>query len=148
MRLDGTYTFPASRQIVWDTLLDPEALRACIPGVETFERIGDDEYQATMKIGVAAIKGSYTSKIRVFDQQAPTHYKLAIDAHGVTGTVRGEATIDLNEDGPDSTTIAWGGDAQVGGTVASVGQRMLGGVAKMTVGQLWKAMEGQIKARQ
>ncbi|MFI5268531.1 MAG: SRPBCC domain-containing protein, partial [Chloroflexota bacterium] len=61
---------------------------------------------------------------------------------------RGEGTFDLVEDGPDKTIINWSADAQVGGLVAGVGQRMLGGVAKMTVGQLWKAMDGQIKERQ
>jgi hypothetical protein len=148
MKLDGSYTFNAPRQLVWETLQDPEALRACIPGVETFEQIGPDEYQATMKIGVATIKGTYSSKIRVFDQQPPSHYKLAVDAHGGPGVVRGEGTFDLVEEGPDKTVLNWVADGQVGGTVAAVGQRMLGGVAKMTVGQLWKSMEEQIKARQ
>jgi len=148
MKLDGTYTFEAPRKLVWDTLQDPEALRNAIPGVEAFEKIGPDEYNAKMKIGVAAIKGTYTSKIRVFDQQEPSHYKLSIDATGSPGFVKGEGTFELLEDGPDKTTINWSGDAQIGGLVAGVGQRMLGGVAKMTVGQLWKAMESQIKERQ
>ena len=148
MKLDGAYSFEAPRQLVWDTLQDPESLKKCIPGVETFDQTGPDEYQAKMKIGVASIKGAYTSKIRVFDKQEPAHYKLGIDANGTPGFVRGEGTFDLVEDGPDKTTINWSADAQVGGLVAGVGQRMLGGVAKMTVGQLWKAMDGQIKERQ
>ena len=148
MKLDGSYTFSAPRQLVWDTLQDPEALQKAIPGVESFEQTGPDEYAAKMKIGVASIKGNYSSKIRVFDKQEPSHYKLGIDANGTPGFVRGEGTFELVEDGPDKTTVNWSADAQVGGLVAGVGQRMLGGVAKMTVGQLWKAMEGQIKEKQ
>jgi len=147
MKLDGSYTFDAPRQVVWDTLQDPEALRKCIPGVEEFNETGPDQYQARMKIGVAAIKGMYSAKLRAFDQQAPSHYKLSIDANGTPGFVRGEGTFDLVEDAPDKTTVKWEADAQVGGLVAGVGQRMLSGVAKMTVGQLWKAMEDQIKEK-
>jgi len=148
MKLDGSYTFEAPRQVVWDTLQDPEALKKCIPGVETFEEIGQDEYQTRMKIGVASIKGTYSAKIRAFDKQEPSHYKLGIDATGTPGFVRGEGTFDLVEDAPGQTTVKWEADAQVGGLVAGVGQRMLSGVAKMTVGQLWKAMDGQIKEKQ
>ena len=82
MKLDGSYTFDAPRKLVWDTMQDPEALRKSIPGVETFEQTAPNEYQAKMKIGVGAIKGSYGSKIKVFDQQEPSHYKLSIDATG------------------------------------------------------------------
>ena len=144
MKLDGTYTFNAPRQAVWTTLQDPDALRACIPGVEKFDKTGPDEYEATMRMGVGAIKGSYTGKIRMFDLQEPSHYKLAIDARGTPGFVSGEATFDLAEDGPGKTTLTWVADGQVGGPVAAVGQRMLGGVAKMTVGQFWKAMESRV----
>ena len=147
MKLDGSYTFNAPRDLVWDTLQDPEALKACIPGVETFEQTGPGEYQATMKIGVGSVKGTYSGKIRVFDEQRPSHYKLAVEAKGTPGFVRGEATFELAEDG-DQTGMTWNADAQVGGTIAIVGQRMISGVAKMTVDQLWKAMEEQIKQRQ
>jgi len=148
MKLDGTYTFNAPRQLVWETLQDPEALRKAIPGVESFETVGPNEYRAAMKVGVGAIKGTFTGKIRVFDQQPPSHYKLAVDAQGGPGTVHGEGTFELVEDGPDKTILNWVADGQVGGTVAAVGQRMLGGVAKTTVGQLWKSMDEQVKARQ
>lgn len=148
MKLDGSYTFDAPRQLVWDTMQDPQALRNAIPGVESFEQTSPNEYTAKMKIGVGAIKGSYNGKIKLFDQNEPEHYKLSIDASGTPGFVRGEGTFELLEDGPGKTTMNWSGDAQVGGLIAGVGQRMLTGVAKMTVGQLWQAMERQIKERQ
>jgi carbon monoxide dehydrogenase subunit G len=147
MKLDGTYTFDAPREKVWAVLQDPDALRACIPGVERFEATGAGEYEIGMRIGVGAIKGSYSGKIRMFDQQEPAHYKLGIDAKGTPGLVSGEASFDLAEDGPAKTLLTWAADGQVGGAVAAVGQRMLSGVAKMTVGQFWKAMDEQIKAR-
>lgn len=148
MKIDGVYTFQAPRQLVWETVQDPDALQRCIPGVESFERTGDDEYRATMKIGVGAIRGTYNAKIRIFDQRAPEHYKLAVEAQGAAGFVRGEGTFELAEQGAGATELRWSADAQIGGAVAAVGQRMLGGVARMTVGQLWSALDAQVKARQ
>ncbi|MEK7215559.1 MAG: carbon monoxide dehydrogenase subunit G [Chloroflexota bacterium] len=148
MKLDGVYTFHAPRQLVWETVLDPEALRRCIPGLETFEPAGQDEYAATMKIGVGSIKGSYSAKIRIFDLREPEHYKLSVEAKGTPGFVRGEGSFNLRADDAETTTLRWEADAQIGGAVAAVGQRMLGGVAKMTIGQLWVALDAQVKARQ
>ncbi len=147
MKLDGTYTFNAPREVVWATLQDPDALRACMPGVEQFEQTGPDDYRAVMRIGVGNIKGSYTSAIRVFDRREPEHYKLAVEARGTPGFVRGEATCDLSADASDRTTLTWSADGQVGGTIAAVGQRLLGGVARMTITQLFKAMDQQVQER-
>ena len=148
MKLDGTHTFHAPRQLVWDTVQDPAELRACIPGLETFEPVGPDEYAATMKIGVGSIKGSYTAKIRIFDLNEPEHYRLSVEAKGTPGFVRGEGSFKLTADDAETTTLHWEADAQIGGAVAAVGQRMLGGVARMTVGQLWAALEARVKQRQ
>ncbi len=145
MKLDGSYSFDAPRDIVWDILQDPVALRNCIPGVETFEQTGPDEYSATIRMGVASIKGTYTSKIRVFDQERPSHYKLAIEAQGKPGFVRGDALVELKEEAPSKTTVLWSGDGTIAGPIATVGQRIMSGVAKMTIDQLWKSMDEQIR---
>jgi uncharacterized protein len=65
MRLDGTYTFDAPRQKVWEVLQDPETLRACMPGVDKFDKVGTDEYEMAMKVGVGAIKGTYAGDSHV-----------------------------------------------------------------------------------
>ena len=101
-----------------------------------------------MKIGVGSIKGTYRAKIRIFDLHAPEHYRLSVEATGTPGFVRGEGAFDLVADDAETTTLRWEADARIGGAVAAVGQRMLGGVAKMTVGQLWAALAAQVKERQ
>ena len=65
MRVNGTYTFPAPRDRVWNLLLDPEALRGALPGCEEMRLVGEDDYEAVMTVGVGSIKGTYAGKITV-----------------------------------------------------------------------------------
>ena len=64
MKLEGSHDVPAPRQKVWDAFLDPEQLRQAIPGCEKLEALGNDEYKATMKVGVGGVKGTFEGKVR------------------------------------------------------------------------------------
>jgi len=139
MKVEGVYTFPGSPQQVWDLLLDPESLRSCIPGVESLTETGTDQWDAVMKVGVAAIKGTYKGKVGIVDKEAPTNYTLQIEGSGGPGFVKGAAKIFLEPDG-DNTRVRVDGDGQVGGMLAGVGQRMLPGVAKMLMNQFFECL--------
>ncbi len=143
MKVEGSYTFDAPRDRVWSVLLDPASLQGCIPGCETMTTTGEDQYEAVMKVGVAAIRGTYKGKVRIADKQEPDRYKLLVEGSGGPGFVRGEAQIELVDQG-GSTLINVQGDGQVGGTVAGVGQRMLGGVAKMLMGQFFECLRKRL----
>lgn len=146
MKVEGSYTFKAPRDQVYQTLLDPDALRACLPGVQRFEKVGEDQYEATMKIGVAAVKGEYAGKVQIQNKQEPSHYEMAIEGSGGPGFVKGIGSVDL-EDKDSGTLLKYVGDAQVGGMLAGVAQRMLPGITKMMAGEFFKAMEKQIQSR-
>ncbi len=143
MKVEGSYTFDAPRDRVWSMLMSPDSLQACIPGCETMNTTGEDQYEAVMKVGVAAIRGTYKGKVRITDKQEPESYKLLVEGSGGPGFVRGEALINLVDQG-GTTQINVQGDGQVGGTVAGVGQRMLGGVAKMLMGQFFECLKKQL----
>ena len=146
MKLEGAHDIPAPRQKVWDAFLDPERLRQAIPGCEKLEAIGPDEFKATMKIGVAAVKGTFEGKVRLLDKKPPDSYKLAVEGSGGPGFVRGETLITLTDiDG--GTRVSYSADVQVGGLIAGVGQRMLGGVTKMMADQFFNRMSELLTAR-
>ncbi|HET9001124.1 MAG TPA: carbon monoxide dehydrogenase subunit G [bacterium] len=140
MRLEGTNMLPASVETVWKTINDPEALRRCTPGLKELKEIGPDTYQATLTVGIAAVKGTYAGTLAITDKRAPTHYKISLDGSGGAGFMKGEGTVDLEAQG-DGTALKWVGDLQIGGLIAGVGQRMLGGVGKMLIGQFFKCLE-------
>jgi carbon monoxide dehydrogenase subunit G len=143
VKLEGSYTFNATPEKVWALLLSPDSLKNCIPGCEKLEPTAEDSYTATMKVGVAAIRGTYNGKVRITDKNEPNGYTLHVEGSGGPGFVRGEARISLAPQG-DNTTVTVDADGQVGGTVAGVGQRMLGGVAKMLMNQFFDCMHKQL----
>ena len=142
MKLEGSYDMPVPRQRVWDAFLDPEQLRQAIPGCEKLEALGSDEYKATMKIGVAAVKGTFEGKVRLSDKKPPDSYRLAVEGSGGPGFIRGDTVITLS-DADGGTRVSFSADVQVGGLIAGVGQRMLGGVSKMMADQFFNRM-GQL----
>jgi uncharacterized protein len=146
MKIEGEYTFGAPPERVWGLLQDPEALSRALPGVEQFKAIGPHEYEATVRAGVAAVRGTYRGRIRMADLQPPERYTLSANGQGSAGTFDATARISLvGQDG--RTALRYEADAQVGGPVAGVGQRMLGGVGKLMANQFFKAMEDQLNSQ-
>ena len=145
MKISGTQTFPAPRQKVWEFLVDPQRIAKCLPGCEKLEAVGENEYSSQINVGLAAVKGVYTGKIKLDEMQPPSHYKMLIDGKGKQGFIKGFGTLDL-EDQNGQTLLQYTGDIQVGGPLASVGQRMIDGAAKMMIGQFFTAMEAEIQA--
>jgi carbon monoxide dehydrogenase subunit G len=111
-----------------------------MPGCEDLKEIGPDQYEATVKIGIAAVKGTYKAKISIKEKQPPSHYVLSGQGSGGPGFMQGDVAIDLEEKGGE-TVVNYNTDAKVGGLIAGVGQRMIGGVSKMMVDQFFKKME-------
>ena len=145
MKLEGSYDIPAPREKVWNAFLDPGQLKQAIPGCEKLEPLGNDEYKATMKVGVAAVKGTFEGKVRLMDKNPPNSYRMAVEGSGGPGFVRGDTVITLTDEG-GGTKVSYTADMQVGGLIAGVGQRMLGGVSKMMADQFFNKMGDLLKA--
>jgi uncharacterized protein len=145
MKVEGVYTFPGPPQQVWDLLLSSDSLRACIPGVESLTETSPDHFDAVMKVGVAAIKGTYKGKVAIVEKDPPGSYTLQIEGSGGPGFVKGSARIFLEPEG-EATRVRVEGDGQVGGMLAGVGQRMLPGVAKMLMNQFFECLIGKLTA--
>ena len=139
MKIEGSHDIPAPRQRVWDAFLDPAQLKQAIPGCEKLEALGNDEFKATMKVGVAAVKGIFEGKVRLMDKNPPDSYRMSVEGSGGPGFVRGETTITLSDVGA-GTKVSYAADVQVGGLIAGVGQRMIGGVSKMMADQFFNKM--------
>jgi carbon monoxide dehydrogenase subunit G len=146
MKIEGRYSFPGSCQQVWDLLTSPEELQHCTPGCKKLDPVADDEFKATMEIGVGPIKGTFSGKIQMKEKDPPRSYKLIVEGSGAAGFVRGEGALSLQEETDNNTVVIVKGDAQVGGLVAGVGQRLLEGVAKQFMGQFFRCMQTRLEA--
>jgi carbon monoxide dehydrogenase subunit G len=143
VNLDGSAVLHADPDKVWAVITDPAVLARTIPGCESLEKTGADEYKMNVSVGVGAIRGTYAGEVRLTDQDRPKSYVMHASGAGAPGQVRATVTINLAGDG-DSTTLTYSADAVVGGPVAGVGQRMMTGVAKRMAGQFFKAIDAEL----
>jgi len=143
MTLDGTHRFKAPRDRVWAAFTDPAVLARATPGCERLDPVGPDEFEATLSIGVAAVKGVYQGRLRITDKQAPDGYTLHVEGSGRPGFVKGVGRLVLTEqDG--GTLVAIQAEAQVGGLIAAVGQRLVGAAGRMLMSQFFSALEAEV----
>jgi carbon monoxide dehydrogenase subunit G len=143
VNLDGSAVLHGSPDEVWAVITDPAVLARTIPGCESLEQTGDDEYRMNVTVGVGAIRGTYAGEVRLSDQERPTSYVMHASGAGGPGNVRATVTINLEPHG-DGTALTYSADAVVGGAVAGVGQRMISGVAKRMAGQFFKAIDDEL----
>ena len=140
MQVKSSYTFNAPAATVWETILDPQTIARCMPGCQALDPLGDDQYEAVINVGVGSIKASYKAKITLADQVPPTSYVLKVEGNGSPGFVHGNAAISLSEQ-DQKTTLTVIGEAQVGGTIARVGQRLLGTVSNRMMDNFFNCLQ-------
>ena len=145
MKLAGEYSFQASIQEVWDALFDPAVLAAVMPGCEKLEMV-DGSYLGDINVKVGPIQGKFSGKVDLSDMVEPNSYKMVVDGKGSTGFVKATATINLESE-DTGTKVKYDADAQVGGKIASVGQRLIETSAKAIVKQSLEGLAENIKIR-
>jgi carbon monoxide dehydrogenase subunit G len=145
MRVHGTFQFRAPPAAVYRALLDPVALQACIPGCERLESTGPRQYRATVKVGIAAIRGTFQGDVSISDEEPDRGYQMQVTAKGGPGTVAGGATIRLSPAG-EETTVDVEGDARIAGPAAGVAQRLFGGIATSMMNQFFGCMQSRVSA--
>ena len=145
MDIFGSYTFDVPADRVWDLLMDPAALSSCIPGCTRFEPDGEDRYAVTLTVALAAITGTYNGTVNLTDKTLHTSYRLVMEGHGRAGFVKGSSVISLRPAGA-STAVDVSGAVHTGGPIARVGQRLIGGVARMMLDRFFACLKAKLEA--
>jgi carbon monoxide dehydrogenase subunit G len=145
MKLAGDYLFDAPVEEVWNALFDPEILAAVMPGCEKLERV-DGRYRGELNVKVGPVQGKFSGTVDLKDTDEPRSYTMIIDGRGAPGFVKAKASVTLEGEG-GGTRIRYDADAQVGGKVASVGQRLLEASARAIVKQSLEGLHENIKIR-
>lgn len=145
MDIFGSYTFDVSADRVWDLLMDPAALSSCIPGCTRFEPDGEDRYAVTLTVALAAITGTYNGTVNLTDKTLHTLYRLVMEGQGRAGFVKGSSVISLRPAG-ESTAVDVSGAVHTGGPIARVGQRLIGGVARMMLDRFFACLKAKLEA--
>jgi uncharacterized protein len=145
MQIQGTHTFKAPQQIVWDALQNPTLLSMALPGGEQLEKLDENEYKAAMNVRVGPVQGKFEGKIELTEINQPDSYRMKVSGQGAPGFVNGEGNVRLEASGAE-TIMHYTGDVQVGGKIAGVGQRLIDSTAKSIIRQGLAALDAQIEA--
>ncbi len=145
MKVDGHKRIAASREETYRMLTDPSVLVRTMPGLKALVLVEDGSYAAEMEMGVASIKGKYQGRMEIIDQVPAESYRLVMNGQGPGGFVTVTMLVSFESQDAD-TEVVYSGEAQVGGTVAGVGQRMLSGVAGYIVNQFFTSIAKEAMA--
>ncbi|HEY2018568.1 MAG TPA: carbon monoxide dehydrogenase subunit G [Bryobacteraceae bacterium] len=142
MKVSGDYTLNLPQERAYALLLDPAILAKCMPGCEALDRIAENEYAMRMKMVLASISGQFNGKVTIADANPPTSYRLIVEGTGKIGFMKGDGVLTLSPAGT-GTSVHFEGDVQVGGTIASVGQRMLDTTARMLIKRFFDKLSAE-----
>ena len=146
MKLTGSHELDMPRQEVWEALLDPDVIAATLPGCDALEEVGENEYVAPIRVGVGPVEGKFEGRFTLSDINPPESYHLDIEGKGPSGFMRGAADIRLEQNG-SGTILHYEVHANIGGRVASVGQRLIDSTGKLVARQGLKRLEKKMKER-
>src|SRR5262249_46465336 len=140
VRIDGQFVFEGIAPVtVWDFLTDASRIAQCLPGCEKLVQTGEGVYEMQMKIGVGAISGTFAGGIQLHDLQPTSEYQMTVNGSGSPGFINGKGTVQLTPN-DTGTMLQYSGDVSAGGLIASVGQRMISGAARMVIDQFFKCV--------
>jgi carbon monoxide dehydrogenase subunit G len=144
MKIEGQFTFEGLAPLaVWGFLTDENQIAQCLPGCEKLEQAGDGSFDLRMRFGIGAISGVFSGSIRLHDLHPTSEYQMTVNGSGAPGFVQGEGTIRLTPD-DTGTLLHYSGDVSAGGAIASLGQRMISGAARMVIDQFFKCVAGKL----
>jgi len=133
MKLTGSYTIAAPLSDVWQKLTDPDVLRRATPGCQSLEEKAPYQYRAVLKAGIGPVKGTFHGDIALTDIVPEKSYTMTSRAASTVGFVEGVGRVELESNGDGTTIVHFSGEAKVGGTLASVGGRLVEAAAQKNI---------------
>jgi hypothetical protein len=146
MKIQGEHTFDAPREQVWRALLDPEVLARTLPGCERLERTAENEFRGVLNVQVGPVKGQFQGTLQLSDLVPLEGYHMKLDGSGPAGFMNGAGTLRLAEAPAGGTVLRYDLDAQVGGKLAGVGQRLIESSARSITKQGLEGLGRELRA--
>ena len=146
MEMKGEQLLPASQQVTWNALNDPEVLKACVPGCESIEPTGENEYQVLMVARVGPVSAKFKGKLTLSDIVPPQSYSIAFEGQGgAAGFAKGSAQVSLVFEN-NQTKLLYNVKANVGGKLAQIGSRLVDAAAKKVANDFFKNFNQKVSA--
>ena len=147
MKVAGEYVFNGPREEVWDLVRDPEVLATALPGAQSLNQISESEYEGKMHVRVGPVAGVFSGRVAISDEVQPESYTLTVEGKGAPGFAKGTGHVQLVDQGDGTTLMKYEGEVQIGGKIASVGQRLIDTASKSMIRQGLEALNKALEAR-
>ncbi len=147
MNLEGEHVFRGPRQDVWDMFYDPNVLASALPGTQKLDKVSENEYNGVINVRIGPVSGSFSGKLTVSDEKPPESCTLTVDGRGAPGFAKGVGHVSFFDQGDGTTLMKYTGEVTIGGTLASVGQRMIDSVSKSMIRQGFELLDKALEAR-
>jgi carbon monoxide dehydrogenase subunit G len=147
MDIEGTYTLQATPDEVWQCLMDPQALQRAIPGVEHLEALDDSTFDITLHMQYAPLRGLYSGRIRIFEQQYPTSYRIVIEGNSRQRSITCEGRVHLSNHG-GNTIISYTCSLSQGKPGLLLPAPLVRGTAKLFLQQFFSALAEYLRSLQ
>ena len=144
MNFEGTFEVKAPRDKVWDFLIDPNKIGKCLPDLKSLQVEADNKFTAIARVGIGFMKGDFKFQLAIVEQIPPSHARLKGTGTGVGSSMNMDASIDL-ADSETGTKLTYKADVKIGGTLASVGQRVISGTVEKTVSEVFNCVKRQVE---
>ena len=146
MKIEGEYIFDGPREAVWEIVRDPDVLATALPGTQSLEQISENEYQGEMQVRIGPVGGLFSGRVVISNEIPPESLTMTVEGKGKPGFVKGTGNVQLLPQ-EDQTLMKYQGDMEVGGRLASVGQRMMDSVSKSLLKQGMDSLNQALIAR-
>lgn len=142
MLIEGRNQVELPLKLVWELLNDPLIVARHVPGLAYLEETepGSDIFQAEMDLKLPAITGKFSGTVQYVAREEPRMH-LKLDFNGPPGYAKGDVTLVVDQVGQNTTGVSYSADFQVGGTMARLGQRMIGPLTKQMATEFFKGLE-------
>lgn len=147
MKLEGEYIFDGPQEDVWELVRDPDVLATALPGTQSLDQVGENEYEGVMNVRIGPVAGVFSGRIVVSDEVPPETCTLTVEGKGKPGFINGTGYVNLIDQGDSTTLMKYDGEIQIGGRLAGVGQRLLDTTSKSMIRQGLETLNKALQAR-
>jgi carbon monoxide dehydrogenase subunit G len=145
MKLTGKHVVDGASEKVWNVLMDTDTLVRIVPGISRLEKTGDNTFKSILEIKLGPVSGSFTGNLQLENIEEQKGFTLKVQQNSKIGNVNADIKIDLLPAGNAQTEIGFNGDAKLTGLLASMGQRVMGGVANTLTRQFFANLEKELE---
>jgi len=144
MNFDGVYEVKAPRDKVWDFVIDPNKIGQCFPDLKSLQIESEDKFNVVARVGIGFMKGDFKFQMAIVEKNPPSHARLKGTGTGVGSSLDMDTSIDLAETA-DGSRLNYKADVKIGGTLAGVGQRVIGGAAEKSISEVFSCVKRKLE---